>query len=236
LKAREGVDRIGLPVGPADPLVRIAARGTQVHPLDIVIAICGGYLIGSIPIAFLVTRLITGRDIRRLGTGNVGVMNTVRQAGFPAGMLVFAGEGSKGVAAYGLGRYLGGGDERIVLLSCLAALIGVNWSIFLGFSGGRGTTYGAFVCAILAWKAVLLGAAIWLAVYLAFRDSFLATRVNILLLPLVAFLMTRDVTVVAFALAASLVLLYRHRRETDDRLQLTASPAAVSSHSGDHRP
>jgi acyl phosphate:glycerol-3-phosphate acyltransferase len=206
-----------------------------VHPLDIVIAVAGGYLIGSIPIAYLVTRLITGRDIRRLGTGNVGVMNTVRQAGFPAGMLVFAGEGSKGVAAYGLGRYLGGGDERVLLLTCFAALIGVNWSVFLGFSGGRGTTYGAFVCAIIAWKAVLLGAGIWLAVYFAFRDSFLATRVNILLLPLVAFVVTRDLTFVAFALAASLVLLFRHRRETDDRLQLAASPAHIDSSTGPGR-
>jgi glycerol-3-phosphate acyltransferase PlsY len=202
-----------------------------VHPLDIVIAVAGGYLIGSIPLAYLVTRLITGRDIRRLGTGNVGVMNTVRQAGFPAGMLVFAGEGSKAVAAYGLGRYLGGGDERIVLLTCLAALIGVNWSVFLGFSGGRGTTYGAFVCAIFAWKIVILGAAIWLAVYLAFRDSFLATRVNILLLPLLAFILTHDLTVAAIALFASLVLLLRHRRETDDRLQLATSPASISARS-----
>jgi acyl phosphate:glycerol-3-phosphate acyltransferase len=206
-----------------------------VHPLDIAIALAGGYLIGSIPIAYLVTRLITGSDIRRLGTGNVGVMNTVRHAGFPAGMLVFAGEGSKGVAAYGLGRYIGGGDERVLVLTCFAALVGVNWSVFLGFSGGRGTTYGAFVCAIIAWKAVLLGAAIWLAVYLAFRDSFLATRVNILLLPLVALVVTHDLTIVAFALASSLVLLYRHRRETDDRLQLAASPAPVDSDGGRHR-
>jgi glycerol-3-phosphate acyltransferase PlsY len=201
-----------------------------VQPLYVVLAIAGGYLIGSIPIAYLVTRLITGRDIRRLGTGNVGVMNTVRQAGFPAGMLVFAGEGSKGAAAYGVGRYLGGGDQAVILLACFAALIGVNWSVFLGFSGGRGTTIGVFVCAILAWKAVILGAIVWLVVYLALRDSFLATRINILLLPLTVFVVTHDLTMVAFAFLAALVLLFRHRRETDDRLQLTVNPATVDAH------
>ncbi len=199
------------------------------HPLEVVIAISGGYLIGSIPIAYLITRLLTGRDIRTLGTGNVGVMNTIRQAGFPAGMLVFAGEGSKGAAAYGLGRSLAGGDERLILITCLAALVGVNWSIFLGFSGGRGTTLGAFVCAIVAWKAVLLGAVVWLAVYLAFRDSFLATRINILLLPLTAFVATRNLSVVAVAFLAALILLFRHRRDTDDRLQLVTSPATIDS-------
>ncbi len=199
------------------------------HPLQILFAFAGGYLIGSIPIAYLVTRAVTGRDIRRLGTGNAGVMNTVRQAGLPAGMLVFAGEGSKGAAAFGLGRYLANSDERIVLASCLAALIGVNFSIFLGFSGGRGTTVGAFMAALFAWKAVLLGAAVWLAIYLATRDSFLATRINLVLLPLTAFIVTRDLTVVAFVVAAALILLFRHRRETDDRLQLAHSHATVDA-------
>lgn len=200
------------------------------HPLQVIIAVVGGYVLGSIPIAYLVTRLLTGGDIRRLGTGNVGVMNTIRQAGFPAGMLVFAGEGSKGAAAYGLGRSLASGDERLILITCFAALVGVNWSLFLGFSGGRGTTLGAFICALIAWKAVLIGATIWLVVYLATRDSFLATRINILLLPLTAFVATRNLTVVAVALLAALILLYRHRRDTDDRVQLAASPATVDAH------
>jgi acyl phosphate:glycerol-3-phosphate acyltransferase len=197
------------------------------HPAQVAVAVLGGYLIGSIPIAYLVTKLLTGRDIRRLGTGNVGVMNTIRQAGFPAGMLVFAGEGSKGAAAFSLGRYLGNGDERVILISCFAALVGVNWSIFLGFSGGRGTTLGAFVVALFAWKAVLLGAVVWLVVYLALRDSFLATRINILLLPLTAFIVTADLTLVAGAFLAALVLLYKHRRETDDRFQLAHSHATI---------
>lgn len=180
----------------------------------------GGYVIGSIPLAYLITRVLTGRDIRRLGTGNVGVMNTIHQAGFPAGMLAFVGEGSKGAAAYTLGRALSNNDERLILLSALAAMIGVNWSIFLGFAGGRGTTLGTFLCAIIAWKIVVLGAVVWLVAYLAFRESFQATRVNIILLPATAFVATRDWTIFAFVVLGSIVLLLRHRRDTDDHLQL----------------
>jgi acyl phosphate:glycerol-3-phosphate acyltransferase len=198
-----------------------------VHALQVILAASGGYLIGSIPLAYLVTRLVTGRDIRRLGTGNVGVMNTVRHAGFPAGMLVFAGEGSKGAAAFGLGRYLANNDERVILISCLAALIGVNWSLFLGFAGGRGTTVGAFIVALFAWKIVVLSIIVWLAFYLAFRDSFLATRFNIVLLPVSAFVVTHDWAVAGFVVAGSLLLLTRHRRETDDRIQLTHSHATI---------
>jgi acyl phosphate:glycerol-3-phosphate acyltransferase len=159
-------------------------------------------------------------------------MNTVRHAGLPAGMLVFAGEGSKGAAAFSLGRYLGNGDERVLLLSCFAALVGVNWSIFLGFSGGRGTTVAAFLCALFAWKAVILGAIVWAVLYLALRDSFVATRINILLLPATAFVVTRDWTVVAFVALATLVLLLRHRRETDDRVQFAHSAAEVGQFGG----
>jgi glycerol-3-phosphate acyltransferase PlsY len=197
------------------------------HTLSVLVAVIGAYAIGSIPIAYWITRAVTGRDIRRLGTGNVGVMNTIRHAGLPAGMLVFAGEGSKGAAAFSLGRYMGNGDERVLLLSCFAALLGVNWSVLIGFSGGRGTTVAAFMCALFAWKAVLLGAIVWAVLYLALRDSFVATRINILLLPATAFLVTHDWTVVGFVALATLVLLLRHRRETDDRLQLAHSPAPI---------
>lgn len=194
---------------------------------SIVILALGGYLIGSLPVAYLVTRLLTGSDIRRLGTGNVGVMNTVRQAGLPAGMLAFAGEGSKGAAAYSLGRFFSNNDERLLLLSGLAALVGVNWSVFLGFRGGRGTTLSSFFCALFAWKIVLLGALVWLAAYLAFRESFLATRINLLLLPLTGYAATHSWPVLTFGVLAALVLLLRHRRETDDRLQLAHSRADV---------
>jgi acyl phosphate:glycerol-3-phosphate acyltransferase len=197
------------------------------HPTQLLLALIGGYLIGSIPIAYLVAKVLTGRDIRRLGTGNVGVMNTIRHAGFPAGMLVFAAEGAKGTAAFGLGRYVGNGDQRILVACCIAALLGVNWSVFLGFSGGRGTTLSAFIVALVAWKAVLLGAVVWLVVYLALRDSFLATRINILLLPLTAFITTQDFTLAAGAFIAGLILLSRHRRETDDRVQLAHSHATI---------
>ncbi|MGI8552246.1 MAG: glycerol-3-phosphate acyltransferase [Dehalococcoidia bacterium] len=191
------------------------------------VVILGGYGIGSIPIAYLITRALTGRDIRRLGSGNVGVMNTVRQAGLPAGMLVFAGEGSKSAAVYSLGRLLSNNDQRLILVSGVAALIGVNWSVFLGFSGGRGTTFGTFFCAFLAWKIVVLGALVWLAAYLAWRDTFLATRTNILLLPVTVFVATRSWTISTFAMFAGLILLIRHRRETDDRLQIAHQPVAI---------
>ena len=175
------------------------------------------YLIGAVPFAYFVVRVLTGRDIRTLGTGNVGVMNTVRQAGLPAGLLVFVAEGLKGVSALSIGRYLVGTDTA-VLLSGLMALIGVNWSIFIGFAGGRGTTSSLFMLVMIAPLAFLALAALWLGLYAVRRDNFLSTRAVILALPVVALAVERDWKYGAFGLAASTVLLLRHRRETDDHL------------------
>ncbi|HEY7296214.1 MAG TPA: glycerol-3-phosphate acyltransferase [Dehalococcoidia bacterium] len=182
-----------------------------------------GYLIGALPIAYLVTRLLTGRDIRKLGTGNVGVMNTIRQAGLPAGMIVFLAEGGKGVAAVAVGHALTGRVSG-ALLCALLALVGVNWSVFVGFAGGRGSTLCVFVCLIIAPLVLLASAGVWLAVYTIRRDNFIATRVNILSFPLLTLAITRSWPFFVFASLGSLIVLLRHDRRTDDHYQLAAQP------------
>ena len=177
------------------------------------------YLLGSLPIAFLVTRLLTGRDIRSLGTGNVGVMNTIHQVGLPAGMIVFVAEGAKGIGSLVIGHALTGRTEGALLCS-VAALIGVNWSVFLGFAGGRGSTLCAFVTAMVAPAVLLASAALWLAVYGVRRDNFIATRVLILGFPVVTLASTRTASYALIAALACLVVLLRHNRATDDRYQL----------------
>lgn len=181
--------------------------------------ITAGYLIGSLPVAYLVVRLLTGRDLRFLGTGNVGVMNSIHNAGLPAGMLVFLAEGAKAVSAVAVGRVLTARNDGAALCA-VAALVGVNWSIFLRFAGGRGSTLSAFVTLIVAPWVLLASAALWMTVYGARRDNFLATRVNIVCFPLLVLLITHNWPLVGFAAAACAVLLIRHDRRTDDHYQL----------------
>jgi acyl phosphate:glycerol-3-phosphate acyltransferase len=179
-----------------------------------------GYLVGAVPFAYLVVRLLSGRDIRTLGSGNVGVMNTVRQAGMPAGILVFLAEGIKGVTAISVGRFIVG-TEGAILLAALCAMVGVNWSVFVGFAGGRGTTLSLFMLVQVSLWGLLILAALWLAVYAVRRTNFVATRIVILALPIVAWAVTGgDWRYVLCALGFSSILLLRHRRETDDHLAI----------------
>ncbi len=190
------------------------------------------YLIGGIPLAYLIVRIVSGRDIRSLGTGNVGVMNTARQAGLPAGMLAFLGEGSKGIAALGVARWLAANPEGYATAG-LAVLIGVNWSVFMGFRGGRGTTVTAVVAAILLWPVVVLALLIWLLVYRLSHDNFRAARVVIFTLPFVTaamvLLFDESWSYVTYAVLGSLIVLSRHKRETDDHY-IAATERAGSRH------
>ena len=64
------------------------------EPLSGIIAIVIGYLLGSIPSAYLATRLVKGKDIRRMGGGNVGGLNVYREVGFLPAAAVAISESS----------------------------------------------------------------------------------------------------------------------------------------------
>lgn len=112
----------------------------------ILIAAAIGYLIGSIPMGYLVIRLIKGEDIRRHGSGRTGGTNALRAGGFGAGALTMIGDALKGYAAVALARLVVGPELLATSLGTiasalagLAAVCGHNWSIYLRFKGGAGT-------------------------------------------------------------------------------------------------
>ena len=92
-------------------------------------ALLSGYLLGSIPTAYLVARWKTGRDIRHLGGGNVGGLNTFREVGIWAGIMVGAVDFAKGAAAVALAYWVFAVSDTWVLLTGLAAVVGHNHTL-----------------------------------------------------------------------------------------------------------
>jgi len=103
----------------------------------IVLAAVVAYLIGSVPTAYLVGRYMRGIDIREYGSGSLGGANTKVFLGLPAALAVSLADVAKGLLAVGLARLLGVGvaGEAVAML---AVVVGHNWSVFIGLSGGRG--------------------------------------------------------------------------------------------------
>jgi glycerol-3-phosphate acyltransferase PlsY len=114
--------------------------------INIIAAIIIGYLLGSIPFAYIIARLKMGVDIRDVGGGNVGALNTYRQIGPVYGIGVLAADIIKGIFAVLIARWL---DVSLawVCVAGFAAVVGHNWPVFIKFRGGKGaaTVIGVLV-------------------------------------------------------------------------------------------
>ncbi len=181
----------------------------------VLIEVC--YLVGSIPVAWIVAKLVTGQDLRQSGSGNVGVMNVAISVARWAGVLVFLAEISKAVLAIYLARSLVGGDMAVGL-AVLATFAGTRWPIWLRGAGGRGNTVAVTSLVVIAWPAAVAVGVLWLLIRLVTGSSFIATRVNLVAGPLILGLLTQSWWYLALGVIFSVLFMTTHRRETDDHL------------------
>ena len=105
-------------------------------PTGIALAL-GAYLLGSVPTAYLLVRVVKGVDIRQVGSGNVGALNAYQQLGFTGAMAVLLADAAKGVLAVGI-PWLLGAPGWVIFATTPLVIAGHNWSVFLGFRGGKG--------------------------------------------------------------------------------------------------
>jgi len=101
------------------------------------ITVALGYLLGSVPSAYLLTRVLSGKDVRVEGDGNVGARNAGYVAGPLAGWLTLILDGAKGATTYYIARRWGG-TGPVFYLTALAMVLGHCFPIWLGFHGGKG--------------------------------------------------------------------------------------------------
>jgi acyl phosphate:glycerol-3-phosphate acyltransferase len=124
----------------------------------IFVVIILSYVIGSIPFGFLVVKTFSGRDVRDVGSGRTGGTNAMRAAGVPAGLLTAVLDTLKAAACVWMARLILPADMQVIgmVLAGLFAIVGHNYSVFLGFKGGAGgaPTVGAAL-AIWPWSFVI---------------------------------------------------------------------------------
>ncbi len=177
------------------------------------------YLLGSIPAAWLVGKLVGGRDISHVGSGNVGVMNVALNVSRWAALVVFLVEIAKGIASVLLARKLGLG-EAMTGLAVICTLIGTRWSIWIYGRGGRGNTLIDAALLALAWPCMLIGLGVWIIARLLLHSSFRATRVWWLSLPVSLGLVTGSWAYVLMGAALALISLGTNKIDTDDHTLL----------------
>lgn len=168
------------------------------------------YLIGSIPNGLIIGKLLRGIDIREFGSKNIGATNVFRVLGPWPALLVFVSDMLKGLLGVYLGQYLT--DTSVgQLLGGMLAITGHNWSLFLGFKGGRGVATGLGVVAVLVPKITAIIFLIWAVIVYFTRYVSLGSIVAAGFLPVFIWLFNERVEYLYFGIIAGLFVILRHR-------------------------
>ena len=146
------------------------------------VAIVAAYLLGSVPFAFLIARA-HGKDLRTIGSGNIGATNLARAVGRHWGYFCFALDVLKGLAPVAVVRAIGGVPDSPLLLALwllvgIAAILGHVFPVYLRFKGGKGVAT-SFGVALGLWPyftfCALVALAVWIAVVLIWHYISLAS-------------------------------------------------------------
>ncbi len=181
--------------------------------LNLLIAIVGAYLIGSISFAVIVSKAMRLDDPRTYGSGNPGATNVLRSGNKPAAILTLIGDALKGWLAVWLvvmfGDHFGLGDEAIALCA-IAVFLGHLFPVFFKFKGGKGVATAAGVLFALSWILGLATLATWIIIAFFFRYSSLAALAAAIFAPLFEFLLFGPGPISVAVVVMSILLIWRH--------------------------
>ena len=182
--------------------------------LPYLVMIPAGYLLGALPFGLMLGRLFKGVDVREYGSGKTGMTNVMRTAGVPAALLSLALDMGKAVLGVALARYFfdsPGVDAAVAI----AVLVGHNWSVFIGFRGGRGTAPGWAGLIILSPWAGLVATLVGLPTVALSRyvslGSILGTLSGVLTLAILIALGRAPVEYLAYVIIGAALVIGLHK-------------------------
>lgn len=136
--------------------------------------IAGAFLLGSVPFAVLVSKVMKLPDPRTYGSNNPGATNVLRTGNKQAAALTLIGDAAKGAAAVLLAQHFLQGQYAAVFLVAIAVFLGHVFSLFLHFKGGKGVATALGILLSLKLMLGLVALAVWLVTAALFRYSSLA--------------------------------------------------------------
>jgi glycerol-3-phosphate acyltransferase PlsY len=177
------------------------------------------YLLGSIPFGYLLVRVFRGEDVRRSGSGSIGATNVARKS--PAlGAFTLLLDAAKGTAAvvfaYLLAdrTHLGASSQKELAFAALFVIAGHMFPLWLKFHGGKGVATGLGAFAVIAPKAVLIAAVVFIVVVLVFRFVSLGSITAVASFPFFAWLLREyggePVTMTLICCSSILIIAMHH--------------------------
>lgn len=187
-----------------------------------IIVSIAAYLLGSVNSSIIVGKLWKNVDIRRLGSGNAGATNTLRNLGLGPAIAVVAGDALKGIIAVAFGSLLAGYNGA--LLGGLGAVIGHNWPVFFQFKGGKGILTSAVVIIAVTPKIGIIVVGVSILLMAVTRYVSIGSLFGALLYPvLVVVFFFENTYLFMFSLLLASLAVFRHRGNIQRLLKGTES-------------
>jgi glycerol-3-phosphate acyltransferase PlsY len=158
------------------------------------------YLVGAIPTAYIIGRINSGKDIRRIGDENAGAANAYREVGPGTGILVGIIDAVKGSLVILFAQAVNM-PQLVVLTAGLAAVVGHNWPVFLGFRGGRGVSTTIGILFVLVTVPMLIMTIPTLAILIWRKNVTPSMAFLFIVLPLVDWLFKIQPLLIAYGIA-----------------------------------
>ena len=195
----------------------------QAAALQYIVVIALAYLLGSLSWGYMLLRWRLGTDVREYGSGRTGMSNVLRTGGGKMAAVVFALDVSKGVLAVMMAKEATGASGAEVA-AALAALVGHNWPVFLGFRGGRGILTALGGLSMMAPVPAVVATVIWIATAFGSRYISLGSIIGVLagaasLIALVMLAGWYSQTYMIFAGVAAVMIIWQHRDNIQRLLQ-----------------
>ncbi|MBB6251260.1 glycerol-3-phosphate 1-O-acyltransferase PlsY [Nitrospirillum iridis] len=167
--------------------------GATLPVAALILALAGGYLLGSIPFGLVLAYLGGHGDIRKIGSGNIGATNVLRTGNKPLAAATLILDSGKGAIAVGLAHCLAlnflqapDAPHLAGLVAGGGAMLGHTFPVWLGFKGGKGVATALGVLLATSWPVGVIACLTWLLVAVLFRISSLSALVALALAPVVA--------------------------------------------------
>jgi glycerol-3-phosphate acyltransferase PlsY len=168
------------------------------------------YLLGSIPFAFLLTRLSTGLDVRYLGSGNIGAANAFRVTRLSLGLVVFVLDAMKGALAVTLSAEIDN-HEATGALSAIFVVVGHLYPVWLKFHGGKGVSTAGGAFAVVSPTSTLVAFLCFIGTVVVTRFVSLGSMMATLVLALMLGINGESTDVIIAGFAVSALIVFRHR-------------------------
>ncbi len=197
------------------------------------------YLVGSIPVGIIVSKMFGSVDPREHGSGSMGATNVLRTVGKKAAVLVFVLDFGKGALMIGLSLLLAPDTKLLHALTGTFVIVGHTWPVFAGFKGGKGISPGwgaILVLSPVAAAVTLVGLLVAVITRYVSLGSMIGAALGVLALIVLAVIdvpvdvVNAPIEYLAFAVPAVVLILYSHRENmmrlqkgTENRLDINAA-------------